>query len=57
MALDVAGRRREALQHGQKVSPLLELQYHVLDKVILSKLREPLGGELKLSPVGKWRAG
>jgi hypothetical protein len=50
--MTVASERRGVLAKGQTPSAFLDLQYRVLDRVVLSKLREPLGGNLKISPVG-----
>lgn len=51
-AVAVAERRLEALRAGEQPSLLLEAQYRAWDRLVLSKLREPLGGRLRISPVG-----
>lgn len=51
-AVRVAERRRKALQRGEAPGPLLSAQYALLDRLVLSKLRAPLGGRLAISPVG-----
>ncbi len=51
-AVAVAERRLAALRAGRRPSMLLEAQYRVWDRVVLSKLREPLGGRVRISPVG-----
>jgi len=51
-ALSVARRRNHALEFGKPVGALLGLQFKVLDKVVLSKIRDKLGGRLKSMAAG-----
>lgn len=51
-AVAVSERRLEVLREGRRPSLLLQLQYNFFDRMVLSKLRETLGGHVKLSPVG-----
>ncbi|GAB5034907.1 amp-dependent synthetase and ligase [Nannochloropsis oceanica] len=51
-ALAVAEKRRLLLQEGGSPGPLLSLQFQALDKIVLSKFKAPLGGELNSSYVG-----
>lgn len=51
-AVAVSERRLEVLRQGRSPSLLLQLQYIFFDRMVLSKLRETLGGHVKLSPVG-----
>jgi long-chain acyl-CoA synthetase len=51
-AVAVAERRLETLRAGQQPSLFLEAQYRLWDRVVLSKLRQPLGGRVRISPVG-----
>lgn len=51
-AVAVAEKRLEVLRAGKRPSLLLEGQYRAWDRLVLSKLREPLGGKVRISPVG-----
>mmetsp|Transcript_36422 Transcript_36422/g.63158 ORF Transcript_36422/g.63158 Transcript_36422/m.63158 type:complete len:684 (-) Transcript_36422:303-2354(-) len=51
-ALAVANERRLLLTEGQQPGALLSLQHKVLDKLVLSKVREKMGGRIKISWVG-----
>ena len=51
-ALNVANERREALAIGKEPGFLTQLQFNILDKIVLSKFREPFGGLLKAAYVG-----
>lgn len=51
-AVAVAETRLDALRAGTRPSLLLEAQYRMWDRLVLSKLREPLGGMVRISPVG-----
>ena len=46
-ALSVARRRNDLLEHGKTVPFLLALQHRILEKVVLSKVRARLGGNLE----------
>lgn len=48
----VAEKRLEVLREGRIPPMLLQMQYNFLDRMVLSKLKEPLGGQLRISPVG-----
>ena len=45
-AMTVARKRNDALEFGKPVGFLTELQFRVLDKIVLSKIRDRLGGRL-----------
>ena len=51
-AVAVAERRLAVLRTGDSPGFLLQMQYAMLDRAVLSKLRETLGGRVRLSPVG-----
>ena len=51
-ALDVANERREALAIGKEPGFFTQLKFNILDKIVLSKFREPFGGVLKAAYVG-----
>ena len=53
-ALAVAQERRLILAKNKYPSPLLSLKYNILDRMVLNKLRQPLGGQLVISPVGTY---
>lgn len=51
-AVAVAEKRLEILREGKRMSLGLQVQYEVLDHIVLSKLRDTLGGCVRISPVG-----
>eukprot|EP00752_Nemacystus_decipiens_P006021 g5438.t1 len=51
-ALQAAHRRRMLVDAGKPVGYTLELQHRLLDKAVLSKIRDRFGGNLKVSFVG-----
>jgi len=51
-ALDVADERREALAIGKNPGFFTQLKFSILDKIVLSKFREPFGGLLNAAYVG-----
>jgi long-chain acyl-CoA synthetase len=51
-AVAVAEKRLHVLREGGVLSPMLQAQYRLMDRIVLSKLRETLGGKVQLSPVG-----
>jgi len=51
-ALQVADLRRELISQGKTPGPLLNLQHTFLDKVVLQKVRDRMGGNIRLSWVG-----
>mmetsp|Transcript_10507 Transcript_10507/g.30097 ORF Transcript_10507/g.30097 Transcript_10507/m.30097 type:complete len:695 (-) Transcript_10507:841-2925(-) len=50
-ALDVSEQMRQARVSGQPPGPWLQLQYRMLDRLVLSKFRAPFGGQLRLAVV------
>ena len=46
-ALKISRKRSELLEFEKPVGFLLELQYKIFDKIIFSKIRERLGGNIK----------
>lgn len=40
-------------QEGREPHALLEVQYRLLQRAVIDKLRQPLGGKLQISPVGE----
>jgi long-subunit acyl-CoA synthetase (AMP-forming) len=48
-ALQAAHHRRVALEAGAAPGPLLRLEHGLLDRLVLSKIRDSFGGKLKAS--------
>lgn len=46
-AMSISRERNEKLEFGKPVSAFLDFQHKVVDKVVLSKIREKLGGRLR----------
>ncbi len=46
-ALKVAGRVAEATTEGKRLSPMLEFQRDIADRLVFEKLREAVGGRIK----------
>mmetsp|Transcript_11136 Transcript_11136/g.14550 ORF Transcript_11136/g.14550 Transcript_11136/m.14550 type:complete len:695 (-) Transcript_11136:339-2423(-) len=51
-AMEVANTRREMISAQQTPGPWLDLQHKVLDKVVLSKIRDRMGGNIRIAWVG-----
>jgi len=50
-AIDVSEKMREARATNTPVSPWLQFQHRMLDRLVLSKFRAPFGGRLRLAVV------
>lgn len=46
-AMAAARERNHKLEYGESVSPWLEFKFKVADKIVMSKLREVMGGKLR----------
>jgi long-chain acyl-CoA synthetase len=51
-ALHIARKRNALLEQGQSVGPILAVQHQIADKVVLSKIRERLGGRIRFMGSG-----
>lgn len=51
-AMGVARQRNEALEFGRPVSPWLNFKFKLADKIVLSKIRDRLGGRLVFMSAG-----
>lgn len=51
-ALNIARERNRRLEFGESVGYLMEFEYKLMDKIVLSKIRERLGGNLKFFASG-----
>jgi long-chain acyl-CoA synthetase len=47
LAIGIARERNHAMEFGLPVSPFLAWKHKIADKVVLSKIRERLGGRLR----------
>ncbi len=52
LALGIARERNRRLEFGENVGALMEFEYKLMDKIVLSKIRERLGGNLKFFASG-----
>lgn len=57
LALRTARKRNALLEKGQSVGPILTMQHRIVDKIVLFKVRERLGGRLKFVASGGAAAG
>lgn len=57
LALRTARKRNALLEKGQSVGPILAMQHRIVDKVVLSKIRDRLGGRLQFMGSGGAAAG
>ena len=46
-SLDVARRRAQLTTMGKPLTPLLELQFEIADKLVFAKLRDAVGGKIR----------
>lgn len=46
-AMSISRERNDKLEFGRPVSAFLEFQHKIADKVVLSKIRAKLGGNLR----------
>ncbi|MEZ9523674.1 AMP-dependent synthetase/ligase [Enterovibrio norvegicus] len=51
-AVAIGNKMSETLQQGKKPSAMLQASYKMADKLVLSKLRQLLGGQIKMMPCG-----
>jgi len=56
-ALHTARKRNTLLEKGQSVGPILAMQHRLVDKIVLSKIRDRLGGRLRFMGSGGAAAG
>lgn len=51
-AIKVGQQHFEYLSHNKKIPSWISIQYRIADKLVLSKLRQLLGGRIKMMPCG-----
>ncbi|OEE70929.1 long-chain fatty acid--CoA ligase [Enterovibrio norvegicus FF-33] len=51
-AVAIGNKMATSIQQGKKPSALLQASYRMADKLVLSKLRQLLGGQIKMMPCG-----